>query len=121
VDDARTGKRFPVELPIRIHVSDSKEEQAGTTANVSSSGVFIKAAPSSTAKRTANGKNSGKTRTDWRLGAVVEFEMTLPAKVIGARKDVQVQCSGRVVRVEKNKARSGVACVIDKYEFVRKS
>lgn len=119
--DARTGKRFPVELPIRIHVSDSEEEQAGTTANVSSSGVFIKAAACSPAKRTSKGKNSGKAKDNLRPGTIVEFEMTLPAEVIGARKDVQVQCQGRVVRVEKNKAGGGVACVIDKYEFVRKS
>ena len=118
--DARTGKRFPVELPIRIHVTDSKEEQAGTTANVSSSGVFIKAEASSSRKRTSK----VKAKQTWRPGAVVEFEMTLPAKVIGARKDVKVQCRGRVVRVEKikgNNSGSGVACVIDKYEFVRKS
>ena len=117
--DARTGKRFPVELPIRIHIDDTEQEQAGTTANVSSSGVYIKADAPTDRKKT-----SKKSKAAWKPGAMVEFEMTLPAKVIGARKDVQVQCRGRVVRVEKLKggqSRDGVACVIDKYEFVRKS
>jgi len=113
VADARTGKRFPVELPIRIHVRDSAEEQAGTTANVSAAGVYIRAHTSPDAKQSEG---------PWRPGAAVEFEMTLPAAVIGAREDVHIHCRGRVVRVEKlngEQAREGVACVIDKYEFVR--
>jgi hypothetical protein len=55
---------------------------------------------------------------------MVEFDMILPAEVIGAREDVHVQCRGRVVRVENlegDDPGNGVACVIDKYEFVRKS
>ena len=135
--DARTGKRFPVQLPIRIHVGDSEVEQAGTTANVSSSGVYITAEEASLRKRAAKGgkpakaaktakttKTKDKDKNGWRPGSEVEFEMTLPAKVIGAKKDVQVLCRGRVVRVEKvkgSRSKSGVACVIDKYEFVRKS
>jgi hypothetical protein len=118
VADARTGKRFPVKLPIRIHVDDSDEAQAGTTANVSSAGVFIKASAPAKSKRKA------AAAPPWRKGSVVEFEMVLPAEVIGAQEDVHVQCRGRVVRVEKSDKshpEGGVACVIDNYEFVRKS
>jgi hypothetical protein len=60
----------------------------------------------------------------WQKGSAVEFDITLPAAVIGATEDVLVHCSGRVMRVEKLKqgmpGREGVACVIDKYDFVRK-
>ena len=108
--DARTGKRFPVELPIRIHLWDSEAEQAGTTANVSAAGVYLHAAPVA----------EGEMR--WRPGSLVEFDITLPADVIRSPKDVQIHCRGRVVRVEKSgdeQHREGVACVIDKYEFVR--
>jgi hypothetical protein len=118
VADARTGKRFPVKLPIRIHIDESDEEQAGTTANVSSAGVFIQAAGPATSEREA------AETPAWRQGSMVEFEMVLPAEVIGALEDVKVQCRGRVVRVEKADAghpEGGVACVIDNYEFVRKS
>jgi hypothetical protein len=118
VADARTGKRFPVKLPIRIHIDDSDEEQAGTTANVSSAGVFIKA------EGPAKSKRKAAEAQPWRQGAMVEFEMVLPAEVIGAQEDVRVQCRGRVVRVEKSEEghpEGGVACVIDNYEFVRKS
>jgi len=117
VADARTGKRFPVKLPIRMHIKDSPEEQTGTTANVSSAGVYITAeAPAKSQRKAAY--------PPWRQGANVEFDMVLPAAVIGARKDVHVQCRGRVVRVEKSKggrSGGGLACVIDNYEFVRKS
>ena len=116
--DARTGKRFPVELPIRIHVTDSEEERAGTTANVSAAGVYIRAdAPS------MQGTGAAEAQP-LHCGAVVEFDLTLPAEAIGASQDVHIQCRGRVVRVEQasvDNPRNGVACVIDKYEFVRKS
>jgi hypothetical protein len=118
VAEARTGKRFPVELPIRIHVSDSNQEQAGTTANVSAAGVYLKADALGTVR--ASREEVGQLR----CGAVVEFELTLPAEAIGAAQDVHIQCRGRVVRIEKpagEDARDGVACVIDKYEFVRKA
>jgi hypothetical protein len=106
--DARTGQRFPVELPIRIHLWDSDTKQSGTTANVSASGVFLHAEPAAEAR--------------WRPGSVVEFDITLPAAIIHAPQDVQIHCRGRVVRVEKleeGEHKEGVACVIDKYEFVR--
>ena len=107
MSDARTGQRFPVELPIRIHLWDSEAEQDGTTANVSASGVFLHATSPAGA---------------WRPGSEVEFDITLPAQVIHSPQDVQIHCRGRVVRVEKlqdEHQREGVACVIDKYEFVR--
>ena len=66
-----------------------------------------------------------------RVGARVQFSITLPGKLLGARKDVDVKCDGRVVRVDKKKIgktkirngadRSvGVACIIDNYVFVRR-
>lgn len=104
--DARTGKRFPLELPIRIHETDSPEELEGVTGNVSSAGVYVRA------------------NAPWKIGSRVEFEITLPAEAAAAEHDVQIRCRGRVIRVDKGATeteadRYGVACVIDKYEFVR--
>ena len=110
--DARTGKRFEVQLPIRIHLSDSAQEQSGTTANVSVSGVYLRASKAGDIEEPA-----------WRPGATVEFDITLPSEAIGAETDVRIHCRGRVVRVEPltgEQASKGLACVIDKYEFVRK-
>jgi hypothetical protein len=62
------------------------------------------------------------------VGSPIEFDITLPAKVLGTPSDVEVHCIGRVVRREaegKNgksrKKKNGVACVIDQYKFIRKS
>ncbi len=69
--------------------------------------------------------------TDLAVGSPIEFEITLPAKVLGTPSDVEVHCTGRVVRKEvgaasgsntgKRKRKNGVACVIDEYKFIRKS
>ncbi len=102
--DSRTGKRFPLELPISIHEADSSDEVRATTGNVSSAGVYLRA------------------NAQWKIGSKVEFEITLPAEATAAQNDVRVRCRGRVIRVDKAQSeagRCGVACVIDKYEFVR--
>jgi PilZ domain len=108
MSEARTGKRFPLELPIRIHRKGGDE--GATTADLSAAGVYIMA------------------ETDLAVGSPIEFDITLPAEVLGTPADVEVRCSGRVVRKEsgaganagKKKKKSGVACVIDQYQFIRK-
>lgn len=108
--EARTGKRFPLELPIRIHQKKTQLEKDGTTADLSSAGVYI------------------QTNSELSVGAPIEFDITLPAKFLGTPGDVEVHCTGRVVRRESNgkngrgrKKKSGVACVIDHYKFIRKN
>jgi hypothetical protein len=105
VSESRTGKRFPLELPIRIHEADSADEMEGLTGNVSSAGVYVRA------------------NAPWKIGSRVEFEITLPAEAAASKRDVQIRCRGRVIRVDNTEVDSGgkcgVACIIDKYEFVR--
>jgi hypothetical protein len=43
----------------------------------------------------------------------------LPADVVGARKDVQIDCRGRVVRSFEDRGRRGVGVVIDEYQIER--
>jgi hypothetical protein len=105
VSDARTGKRFPLELPIKIHKSEEGGEHSGVTGNLSAAGVYIKADAA------------------LEMGSTVEFEITLPPEMTGAKEGVVIQCRGRVVRTDEpaggpTEAR-GVACVIDSYDFVR--
>jgi PilZ domain-containing protein len=110
-EEARTGKRFPLELPIKIH--GKKGDDAGTTANMSAAGVYIMA------------------DLDLAIGSPIEFDITLPAGVLGTPADVEVRCTGRVVRKEtaaaaaanssRKKKKNGVACVIDQYKFIRKT
>ena len=106
VSEARTGKRFPLELPIKIHKENAVGEANGMTGNLSAAGVYIKADAS------------------LDIGSPVEFEITLPPEMTGGKENVVIQCRGRVVRSDEPAAGAssdarGVACVIDSYEFVR--
>jgi hypothetical protein len=109
VSDARTGKRFPLELPIKIHRAEEGGQHSGVTGNLSAAGVYIRADAA------------------LEVGSNVEFEITLPPEVTGAKENVVVQCRGRVVRTDEPAAGStpsearGVACVIDSYDFIRNS
>ena len=97
-EEARTGKRFPLELPIKIHGLD----QGSTTGNMSAAGVYIR----------------GNAALE--IGSNVEFEIALPPELTGGNENVIVQCRGRVVRKDSGEGDAqGVACVIDAYDFVR--
>jgi hypothetical protein len=104
VSEARTGKRFPLHLPIKIHNESAPGDSKGTTGNLSAAGVYIRADSS------------------LEIGSPVEFEITLPPDVTGGQENVVIQCKGRVVRTDPSGSTpegKGVACVIDSYEFVR--
>jgi hypothetical protein len=105
-EEARTGKRFPLELPIKLHSEKAGGDAKGTTGNLSAAGVYIRADAS------------------LDVGSPVEFEITLPPDMTGGQENVTIQCKGRVVRTDPTGASEegrGVACVIDSYEFVRNS
>lgn len=102
--EARTGKRFPLELPIKVHKEGTGGDATGTTGNLSAAGVYIRADAS------------------LEIGSPVEFEITLPPDMTGGQENVVIQCKGRVVRTDPtgtSEDGKGVACVIDSYEFVR--
>jgi hypothetical protein len=92
-----------MDLPIRVHIANSSTEHQGRTGNVSAAGVYI------------------LVDAALEVGSNVEFDITFPAEVIGAKQDVGVHCRGRVVRNElpDQPGSHGVACVIDSYKFVR--
>ena len=107
-EEARTGKRFPLELPIKIHKDEggTASDAKGVTGNLSAAGVYIRADAS------------------MEIGSPVEFEITLPPEMTGGQENVTIQCKGRVVRADETGEGGegrGVACVIDSYEFVRNS
>ncbi|HMK31720.1 MAG TPA: PilZ domain-containing protein [Terriglobales bacterium] len=101
--DSRTGKRFDLKLPVSINPADSVQKLEGTTDNLSVGGVYLRADAS------------------FEVGTKVNFEITLPAEATGGPSDVKIQCRGTVVRTEHDEhgGQTGVACVIDGYEFVR--
>lgn len=105
MSDSRTGRRFPLNLPITIREGESADQTSSTTQNVSAAGVYISA------------------NSELEIGSHIEFEITLPAEIIGGNQDVRVRCQGRVIRRERpeesRNPNGGVACVIDNYKFVR--
>ncbi len=106
MSDARTGKRFPLELPITIHTAETNQDVKGFTSNLSAAGVYVRAEGS------------------MEVGANIEFQIALPAEVTGGGNPVVLQCKGRVVRSDgptDSDGHQGVACVIDSYEMVRNS
>src|SRR6266480_7724207 len=108
VSEARTGKRFPLELPIKIHRADEGGEHSGVTGNLSAAGGYIRADAA------------------MEVGSTVEFEIALPPEVTVAKENVIIHCKGRVVRSDDPASSGaggesrGVACVIDSYDFVRR-
>ena len=82
MSDARTGRRFPLTLAVKIKDGDSRRSHAANTGNLSAAGVYI------------------STNLPFRKGSKLNFQITLPAPIIGSNNDVEVNCVGRVVRVD---------------------
>jgi hypothetical protein len=103
VSETRTGKRFDLKLPISIEASESTNKLSGITDNLSAAGVYLHA------------------NSQLQVGSKVSFEILLPREVTGGTADVKLQCRGTVVRTEPGESddKTGVACVIDGYEFIR--
>jgi hypothetical protein len=101
VSDIRTSRRFPVHLPLKV--LGEHAIPTGSTENISAAGVYLK-------------MDGGL-----EIGAAVEFEITIPGETIGGSKDVALHCHGRVVRCDNSQehGQTGVACVIERYEFLR--
>lgn len=104
--DVRTGTRFPVKLAVKVAGNQGeRDEQLGTTKNMSAAGIYL------------------LVDRALEVGSTMEFEVTVPAELVNAPADVRLHCSGRVIRneVAPEGNKTGVACVIDTYEFVRRT
>ncbi len=103
--DVQGAPRFPLKLPVALKSAVNHSNAAGKpveTENISANGVLF------------------RMDADVPVGAAVDFTLSLPADVVGAEADVQVDCRGRVVRSFADGSRRGVGVVIDEYRFERK-
>lgn len=96
----QSAVRFPIKLPVAVK-SKAGANQAETE-NISANGVLF------------------QVDADMPVGSLVDFTISLPADVVGAEADVQVDCRGRVVRSFEEAGRRGVGVVIDEYRFDRR-
>jgi hypothetical protein len=99
--DRRLMRRFSMRLPASVRVSGIPSEFSTETENVSARGIFF-------------------YLDRWMTtGARVEVTMNFPPQVTLADA-LQVRCLARVVRVQPvTSTRTGVAAMIEEYEFVR--
>ena len=100
--ERRTARRFSMMLPLRVRFTadENVQEKQGETRDVSFRGLYFTIESS--------GMNPG---------ASIEFVLTLPQQSTLAG-DVHIRCYAKVLRVEGNNGRRGVAARIDRYEFL---
>jgi PilZ domain len=98
-DEMQSAARFPLHLVASVKTQDSA--YAAETENISANGVLL------------------AMDNDVPVGSMVDVTILLPAEVVGARRDVQVDCRGRVVRSFEDRGRRAVGVVIDEYHFER--
>lgn len=98
--ERRTMRRFDMQLPAAIRVSDG-EEWLTQTRNVSARGLFF---------------YSSRPLTE---GARLEVTLTFPPHITFT-ESVRIRFTARVVRVEaESEARIGIAAAIEEYEFLK--
>ncbi len=98
--DMQSAMRFPIKLP--VSVKSKSCQSAAETQNISANGVLF------------------QVDSEMPVGSMVDFTISLPADVVGAEADVQLDCRGRVVRSFEEDGRRGVGVVIDEYHFGRR-
>ena len=99
--DMQSAMRFPIKLP--VSVKSKAGARHAETANISANGVLFQVVDA-----------------EMPVGSMVDFTISLPADIVGATADVQLDCRGRVVRSFEEGGRRGVGVVIDEYKFERR-
>ena len=99
MDELRSSVRFPIRLPLEVRAADGGYR--AETRDISAGGVLF------------------YIDTDLKVGTNVEFNISMPAGILGTPADVVVKCVGRVVRCSHDGSRTAVAAVIDEYRFDR--
>jgi hypothetical protein len=97
--DLQSAARFPIKLP--VFVKSKTGESHTETENISANGVLF------------------QMDSAMPVGSAVDFTISLPAEIVGADVDVQLDCRGRVARSFADGNRVGVGVVIDEYHFKR--
>lgn len=98
-EEMQSAPRFPLHLS--ASVTSQGSSYSAETENISANGVLL------------------AMENDVPVGSMVDFTILLPADVVGARQDVQIDCRGRVVRSFEDRGRRAVGVVIDEYHFER--
>jgi PilZ domain len=98
-EEMQSAPRFPLHLMASVKSQGSA--YSAETENISANGVLL------------------AMDNDVPVGSMVDFTILLPAEVVGSRRNVQIDCRGRVVRSFEDRGRRAVGVVIDEYHFER--
>jgi hypothetical protein len=99
--ERRAARRFSMSLPVKVRFSagEGVTEKQGETRDVSFRGLYF------------------MIEASLETGSSIEFVLTLPQQITLAG-DVHIRCYARVLRVEPQNGRRGVAARIERYEFL---
>src|ERR1700733_8982839 len=99
--ERRAARRFSMMLPLKVRFSAGNgiSEKSGETRDVSFRGLYF------------------LIEANLESGSSIEFVLTLPQKITLAG-DVHIRCYARVLRVDTQNGRNGVAAQIERYEFL---
>jgi len=99
--ERRAARRFSMMLPMKVRFTAENGilEKQGETRDVSFRGLYF------------------VVEAIVEAGSAIEFVLTLPQQITLAG-DVHIRCYARVLRVEDQKGRRGVAARIERYEFL---
>lgn len=95
----RQARRFPLQLPVAVIGRTTLDRTR--TDNISAGGVLF------------------SVESDVEVGSEVALSIRMPAEILGAPRDVVVNCTGRVVRSSRELRRNRVAVVFDEYDIER--
>jgi hypothetical protein len=100
--ERRTARRYELSLPVivRTPIQATPEPRSGQTRDISTRGVYFTIAE------------------DMAPGTELDFMLTLPAEITRGT-EVFIRAHGKVVRVDRQDERLGVAAVIEKYDIIR--
>jgi hypothetical protein len=99
--ERRAARRFSMMLPLKVRFSAENgiTEKSGETRDVSFRGLYF------------------LIEANLESGSSIEFVLTLPQQITLAG-DVHIRCYARVLRVDTQDGRNGVAAQIERYEFL---
>jgi PilZ domain len=99
--ERRAARRFVMSLPLKVRfvAGSNAIEEPGETRDISFRGLYF------------------LVTSAIDQGSSIEFILTLPQQITLAG-DVHIRCYARVVRVESQGGRRGVAARIERYEFL---
>jgi hypothetical protein len=99
--ERRAARRFSMMLPLKVRFSAENgiTEKSGETRDVSFRGLYF------------------LIEANLESGSSIEFVLTLPQQITLAG-DVHIRCYARVLRVDTQEGRNGVAAQIERYEFL---